>query len=101
MSPTNPEAVAALAVCRTFLGGIKACSPTQMRSVIFPGGHATLIRPQPDGTKTILQITLEQAVDRIPFDSPEELEEAIASAEWEESRGRLFFLLRSLNPKLK
>jgi hypothetical protein len=94
MSPPTPDAAAALAVVRTFLSGVKARSPTQMHSTILPSGHATLIRPSPppSAKKNILQITLEQTVDRIPFDGEVESGGTIAGAEWEDGGGDAGFI---------
>ncbi|KAE9374628.1 hypothetical protein N431DRAFT_438066 [Stipitochalara longipes BDJ] len=86
-SSSRTEEIAILATVQKFLAGIKARNPAQMHACIHPsGGHALLIRPSPSSSKTKqhLSLTLAEVVDRIPFDSPEELEENIALAEWEE-----------------
>lgn len=82
-----------LAVCRTFLSGIKARSPAQMRSVVLPGGHGTLIRPTPEGKREVLRLTMEGVIDRIPWHRTEiEFEETIAGAEWEGDDGMFSWL---------
>lgn len=85
-----------LAICHTFLSGIKARSPAQMRSVILPGGHGTLIRPTPEGNREVLRLTMEEVIDRIPWHQIEvEFEETIAGAEWEGLDGMCFRQLDS------
>jgi hypothetical protein len=86
MASSHSEAAKVLVVCRTFLAGIKARSPAQMRSVILPGEHGTLIRPTPEG-KEILQLTIDGVINRIPFDRPEIELETIAGTEWEDDVG--------------
>jgi hypothetical protein len=85
MASSHSESAKVLVVCRTFLAGIKARSPAQMRSVILPGGHGTLIRPTAEGKKEILQLTIDGVIDRIPFDRTEiEIEETIAGTKCED-----------------
>jgi len=86
-STSQNEESAILATVQQFLSGIKARNPAQMHACIHPsGGHALLIRPSPSspGTKQHLSLTLAEVLNRIPFDSADELEENIALAEWEE-----------------
>jgi len=85
LTPTEDEK-AILATCRNFLDGIKARDPEAMHSVVLPNGQGTLIRPPLQGSTTpqILQLTLTEVVDRIPFNHPEDIEETIALATWEE-----------------
>lgn len=91
-SSTSSDAAKVLVVCRTFLAGIKARSPAQMRSVILPGGHGTLIRPTAEGKREVLRLTMDGVIDRIPFDRQEtEIEETIAGTEWEDDVGMLVF----------
>ena len=95
ISSQRKEEIAVLAVARRFLGGLKARDPASMHSCTLPTSHALLIRPSPDARsgktpsssqlpKQILHLTLAQVVDRIPWDSPESIEENIARADWEE-----------------
>ena len=83
--PTQDE-LAVLAICRKFLDGIKNRHPEAMHSVILPNGHGTLIRPpiQESTTPQVLQLTLTEVVDRIPFSHPQDIEETIALATWED-----------------
>ncbi|PVH81630.1 hypothetical protein DL98DRAFT_570995 [Cadophora sp. DSE1049] len=87
-----------LSLIHKFLSGIKLRDPSLMHSCILPSGSALLIRPV--NSKSLeanerssqgillprqhLQITLPEVVDRIPWDSPANMEENIALAEWED-----------------
>ena len=84
-NPTEDEK-AVLATCHKFLDGIKTRDPAAMHSVVLPNGHGTLIRPPLQGSSVpqILQITLTECIERIPFNHPEDIEETIALATWEE-----------------
>lgn len=54
-----------------------------MHLVILPNGQRTLVRSPLQGSK-VLQLTLTEVVDRIPFDHPQDIEKAIALAAWED-----------------
>jgi hypothetical protein len=85
-STATEDEKAVLAICRKFLDGIKTRDAAAMHSVVVPNGHGTLIRPPLQGSAVpqILQITLTECVERIPFNHPEDIEETIALATWEE-----------------
>jgi hypothetical protein len=80
------EEEAVLALCRKFLSGIKNRNPVLMHSCILPSGSGTLIRPPLPSTEApqILNLTLPEIVNRIPFDLPQGIEENIAIASWED-----------------
>lgn len=83
--PTDDEK-AILAICHKFLDSIKTRDPATMHSVVLSNGHGTLIRPPLKGSTVpqILQVTLAECVERIPFNHPEDIEETIALATWED-----------------
>jgi hypothetical protein len=84
-SHATEDETAVLTICHRFLDSIKARDPATMHSVVLPNGHGTLIRPPAQGETApqVLQLTLTECVERIPFDYPEDIEETIALATWE------------------
>jgi len=86
MSTPKADEKAVLTTCHNFLDGIKNRDSKSMHAIILPNGQATLIRPPVPGSsvRQLLQITLPACIDRIPFDHPEEIEETIALAAWED-----------------
>ncbi|KAJ7152425.1 hypothetical protein C8R46DRAFT_1007043 [Mycena filopes] len=68
----SPEQLAVLAVAETFLSGIRLRDKALMLAQILPDGGATLLR---NGTP--LHMSLRAVVERLPFDSPQQLDEPI------------------------
>ncbi|KAJ7159613.1 hypothetical protein C8R46DRAFT_1194902 [Mycena filopes] len=68
----SSEQLAVLAVAETFLSGIRLRDKPLMLAQILPDGGATLLR---NGTP--LHMSLRAVVERLPFDSPQQLDEPI------------------------